>query len=89
MKTFEELISEIGRDESEDLPDYPDVSDEEVDIRAQVFLNGWEEAEKVYKKLINNISFQLNKKFAGDCQAKELIRFYNESVGRLLDDFIF
>lgn len=89
MKTFEELISGIGCNEPEDLFDYPDISDEEVDIRAQVFLNGWREAEKVYRKLINNLSFQLNKKLVEGYQSEDLIEFYNERVGAILDDFIF
>lgn len=89
LKSFEELMSGIGDNEPKDLPDYPDISNEEVDIRAQIFLNGWQEAEKVYRKLINNISFRLNIKLAEGCQSKELIQFYNQKIGGFLDDFVF
>ena len=80
MKNFEELISEI---------DYLEETNEEVEIKAEVFLNGYRLAEDCQRKLINNLSFQLNKRFLQGCQAKELIWFYNEKVGGILDDFIY
>lgn len=79
----------VSCNEPEDLPDYPDVSDEEVDIRLQIFLNGVRVVEKSHRKRINNLSFKLNKKILEGCQAKELIQSYNEGVRRLLDDFVF
>ena len=94
-KSFNELMGGIGYKEPQDIPeekefpDYPEVSDEEVDIRAQVFLNGYRVVEESTRKKINDISFQLNQKFVKGCQAKELIQLYNESVGSFLDDFIF
>lgn len=84
MKSFEELISGIDFE-----PDYPDISDEEVEIRLQVFFNGWQVAENIHRKLINNLSFQVNKKALEGCQVKDLIEFYNERVGAILNDFIF
>lgn len=80
MKSFEELISEI---------DYPEETNEEVGIRAEVFLNAYQAAENWHRKQLNNLSFQLNKRFLQGCQAKELIWFYNEKVGGILDDFIY
>jgi len=80
MKNFEELISEI---------DYPEETNEEVEIKAEVFLNGYRTAEDWQRKLINNLSFQMNKRFLQGCQAKELIWFYNEKIGGILDDFIY
>jgi len=87
MKIFGKLLNDSGLVDL-DLNGV-EISDYEVDIRAQVFMNGWQEAEKVHKKLLNNISFQLNKKLAGGCQGEELIRSYNERIGGFLDDFIF
>lgn len=81
MKTFEELICEIE--------DYLDISDEEVGIRLQIFINGLGVAERIHRKLINNLSFQLNRKILEGCQGEDLIQFYNERVGAVLDDFIF
>jgi len=72
-----------------DLPERPDVSDEEVEIRAKVFLRAFKETERLHRKRINNISFQLNKKALEGCQVKELIQLYNEEIGGFLDDFIF
>ena len=94
-KSFEVLMGGIGYKEPQDIPedqefpDYPEVSDEEVDIRAQVFLNGYRLVEESTRKKINNISFQLNRKFAKGCQARELIESYNEMIGQFQDDFIF
>jgi len=94
-KSFEVLMGGIGYKEPQDIPedqefpDYPEVSDEEVDIRAQVFLNGYRVVEESTRKKINDISFQLNQKFAKGCQAGELIESYNEMIGQFQDDFIF
>ena len=74
---------------AEDLPEQPDISDEEVEIRAKVFLRAFKQTEKLHRERINNISFQLNKKALEGCQVKELIQLYNETIGRFLDDFIF
>jgi len=84
MKSFEELMKDIDIE-----PDYPDISDKEARIRLQVFFNGLEVAEKLHRKWINNLSFQVNKKALEGCQGKDLIRFYNESIGAMLDAFIF
>lgn len=81
LKSFEELMSGIEN--------YPDISDEEIELRLQVFFNGWEVAEKLHRKKLNNLSFQLNRKILEGCQGEDLIRFYNERVGAVLDDFIF
>jgi len=88
-----ELVEKVGQEkeitEESELPDYPDISDEEIDIRLEILLRGQRDAEVLHREKINNISFQLNRKVAEGCQAQELIRFYNESIGSLLDDFIF
>lgn len=85
LKSFEELISNLEEgDEEED-----EITNEEIDIRAEVFLNAFKLAGNLQKERINNLSFQLNGKFVEGCQAPELIQFYNEEVGRFLDDFIF
>jgi len=88
-----ELVEGIRQEkeitEESELPDYPDVSDEEVDIRVEVLLRERKDVERLHREKINNISFQLNRKVAEGCQAKELITFYNESIGSFLDDFIF
>ena len=51
LKSFEELMAGIGYQEPEDLSEYPDVSDEEVGIRLQIFFNGWEVAERPQERL--------------------------------------
>jgi len=91
MKTFEELIEEleVDIDELKDLPEGKKISNEEVDIRVGTFLNGYRIAENSAREQFNNISFQLNRKILKGCQGKKLIRFYNERVGSVLDDFIF
>jgi len=103
LRSFEELMRDSGLEVFEDREEILEaslepigtdlngvaISEYEVDERAKAFLNGWRLAEETYRKLINNISFQLNRKFAEGYQAKELTRFYNESIGKLLDDFMF
>ena len=88
-----ELVEGIRQEkeitEESELPDYPDISDEEVDARVEIFIRSHKDIENLHREKINNISFQLNRKVAEGCQAKELIAFYNESIGSLLDDFIF
>jgi len=88
-----ELVEKVGQEkeitEESELPDYPDISDEEVDARVEIFIRSHKDIENLHREKINNISFQLNRKVAEGCQAKELIAFYNESIGSLLDDFIF
>ena len=64
-------------------------SDEEVDIRVEVFLNGYKAAEDSSRRLINDISFRLNNKFVKGGQAKELIQLYNNLIGGFLDDLIY
>ena len=75
--------------EEDELPDYPDVPDEEVDIRVGVFLNGYKDAENLLRKALNNLSFQVNRKILEGCQGEELLQFYNESVGAVLNAFVF
>jgi len=88
-----ELVGKVGQEkeitEENELPDYPDVSDEEVDIRVEVLLREHKDVERLHREKINNISFQLNRKVAEGCQAKELIQFYNESIGSFLNAFVF
>jgi len=87
MKTFKELINDsesIGLDLNG-----KEISEYEVGERVQCFLNGYQIVEKTHRNQLNKISFQLNRKLAEGYQAKELIQFYNESIGSLLDDFIF
>lgn len=87
MKTFEELLSDSGLTDL-DL-DGVEISDYEIGERIQCFLNGYQLAENIHKRLINNISFQLNIKFVKGYQIKELIQFYNEQIGGFLDDLIY
>jgi len=87
MKSFEELLSDSGLVEV-DLNGVG-ITSYEIEERAQCLLNGYRLAENIHKRLINNISFRLNRKILEGCQGKELIRFYNERVGSVLDDFIF
>ena len=88
LRSFKELME--GIDEGpRDLPEGKVITDEECEVRAQVFLNGYRMVEESIRKQINNISFQLNRKFVKGCYAKELIETYNEMIGRLQDDFIF
>lgn len=84
LKSFEELMVDVKELEVE-----PPCTDEEAEKRAEVFLNGYRIAENYCRKHINNISFQLNNKFAKGGQAKELIRLYNERIGGFLDDLIY
>ena len=86
-RNFEELMQGID-ERPKDLPEGKEITDEEVTVRVDVFLNGWGMAEKTYRKLFNNLSFQVNKKALEGCQVKELIEFYNERVGRILDAFV-
>jgi len=85
IKSFKELMAGVEDPGEVEIT----CTDEEAEIRAQVFLNGYEAAEQCSRRLINNISFQLNKKALEGCQAKDLIQFYNERIGGLLDDFIY
>ena len=75
--------------EGEELPDYPDIPDEEVTIRVEVFLRGYQSAESLFRKLINDISFRVNRKILEGCQGEELLQFYNENVGAVLNAFVF
>ena len=87
MKNFEELINDS---EFKDLDlNGVEISDYEIEMRAQSLLNGYRLAENGYRKELNKLSFQLNRKILEGCQGKELIRFYNKRVGSVLDDFIF
>lgn len=86
LRSFEELLNDLETDL--DL-DGVEISDYEIEMRAQSLLNGYKMAENILRKKLNKLSFQLNKKLAEGYRAKELIQFYNESIGRLLDDFIF
>lgn len=87
MRSFEELLSDSGLTDL-DLNGV-EITEYEVEERAQCFLNGWRIAEKVYRKKINNISFELNRKLLQGCRSEILILFYNERIGGLLNDFIF
>ena len=82
MKSFEDLLKDLGEGDEE-------VTDEEVEIRAEVFLNAYRAAENWHRKQLNNLSFQLNKRFLAGCGARELLWFYNEKIGGILDDFIY
>ena len=85
MKKFEELMAEVKQPgEVEEA-----CSDEEAEKRAEVFLNGYKAAERYSRRKINNISFQLNRKFKEGCQAGELLNFYNKRIGGFLDDLIY
>ena len=79
----------IKRSFNELMKDIKEPTDKEVTARAQAFLNGYRVVEKSNRERINNISFQLNRKYAKGCQAGELIRSYNEKIGIFLDDFVF
>jgi len=81
LKSFEELI--------ESTDPIRNATGKEAEMRAEVFLNGYRMVEESNRKQINDISFQLNRKFAKGCQARELIESYNEMIGKFLDDFIF
>lgn len=87
MKTFEKLLSDSGLIDL-DLNGV-EISDYEIGERMQCLLNGYRLAENIHRRLINKLSFRLNKKILEGCQGKELIRFYNEIVGSVLNDFIF
>ena len=88
-----ELVEEIYQEkefvEGDELPDYPDISDEEVDKRAEVFLRAFKVVETIHRQKINNLSLQINKKALEGYPVKELIEFYNEQVRAILDDFTF
>lgn len=87
MKSFEELLSDS---ELIDLDlNGVEISDYEIGERVQSLLNGYRIAENIHRKELNKLSFQLSRKMLEGCQSKELIRFYNERVGSILDDFIF
>ena len=87
MKSFEELLNDL---ESKDLDlNGVEISEYEIGERVQSLLNGYRLAENIHRKELNKLSFKLNRKVLEGCQAKELIQFYNENVGRLLDDNIF
>jgi len=87
MKSFEELLSDS---ELIDLDlNGVEISDYEIGERMQSLLSGCQIAENIHRKKLNKLSFQLNRKLLEGCQSKELIRFYNERVGNILDDFIF
>ena len=87
MKTFEELIKDSEFTDV-DLNGVP-ISGYEIGERLKASLNGYRLAENIYRKELNKLSFQLNRKILEGCQGKELIRFYNKRVGSVLDDFIF
>jgi len=87
MKSFEELLSDSGLTDL-DLNGV-EISDYEIGERVQSLLNGYRIAENIHRKELNKLSFQLNRKILEGCQGKELIRFYDERVGSILDDFIF
>ena len=87
-KNFEDLMK--GIDEGpRDLPEGKEITDEEVTIRAGAFLSGFRLVEQTMRGRLNNLSFQVNKKALAGCQVKELIQFYNERVGAVLDAFVF
>jgi len=65
-----------------------DLTEKEVDTRVQVFLNGYELAEKGIRKHINDISFDLNIKYKEGYTSQELIKFFNQNIGGLLDAFV-
>ena len=88
-KLAEEVSQEKEIFSEDELPDYPEVSDEEVEIRVKVLLRGWKDVERKHRKAINGISFELNRKFAKGCQARELIESYNKMIGQFQDAFIF
>lgn len=75
--------------EGEELPDYPDIPDEEMTIRVEVFLRGFQNAENLFRKVLNNLSFQVNRKIIEGCQGEELLQFYNEKAGAVLNAFVF
>ena len=81
LKSFEELI--------ESTDPIRNATGKEAEMRAEVFLNGYRLAEEPFRQKLNNLSFQLNRKILAGCQGKELLQFYNERVGAVLDDFIF
>jgi len=87
MRKFEELLRDSGLGEL-DLNGV-EISGYEVGERVQCLINGYRIAENILRKKLNKLSFQLNKKILEGCQGKELIRFYNERVGGILDDLIF
>ena len=88
-----ELAKEVSQEKeifgADELPDYPEISDEEIDIRATILMRTYRDVEKSHRKKINDISYQLNKKTVEGCQTKELIQLYNKEIGSFLDDFIF
>ena len=88
-RNFELLMGGLIDEGPRDLPEGKEITDEEVTVRANIFLNGYRVVEKAHRKIINDISFQLNRKFAKGCQARELIESYNVLIGRFQDDFIF
>ncbi|MBA7500799.1 hypothetical protein ES704_03560 [subsurface metagenome] len=85
LKSFEELMVDIEDSGEAEEP----CTDEEAEKRVEVFLNGYRIAEDSCRRLINDLSFRLNNKFAKDGQAKELLRFYNERIGGFLDDLVY
>ena len=87
MKTFEELLDDSKLIDL-DLNGV-EISGYEIGEREQSLLNGYRLAEDLHRKELNKLSFQLNRKMLEGCQDKELVRFYNERVGIILDDFIF
>ena len=87
MKSIEELLNDLEGVEV-DLNGV-EISDYEIGERLQSFFNGCRKVENIHRKELNKLSFQLNRKALEGCQGKELIRFYNERVGSILDDFIF
>lgn len=87
MKTFEELLNDSKLIDL-DLNGV-EISGYEIGERVQSLLNGYQIAENIHRKDLNKLSFQLNRKMLEGCRSKELIRFYNERVGSILDDFIF
>jgi len=81
LKSFEELM--------ESTDPIRNATGKEAEMRAEVFLNGYRMVEEDIRKQINNISFQLNRKFVKGCGVREIMESYNEMIGRLQDDFIF
>jgi len=57
MKSFEELLNDLEFRET-DLNGV-EISDYEIEMRLQCFLNGFELAEKIHKKAISNLEKEL------------------------------
>jgi len=88
-----EIIKEVKAEkipkEGDTLPDCPDIPDEEVTIRVKIFLRGCKSEDENHRKLLNALTFELNKGFKEGCEAEELIDFYNKNIRSILNAFIF